>query len=62
VLLRKAASPFLLFMGDQILTAASASLNVELYDWFKRLRPNLRTGILSNSFVGAREREQELPW
>jgi hypothetical protein len=32
VLLRKAASPFLLFMGDQILTAASASLNVELYD------------------------------
>lgn len=35
-------------------------LNVELYEWFKSLRPGLRTGILSNSFVGAREREQQL--
>jgi len=35
------------------------SLNVELFAWFRGLRPRCRTGILSNSFVGAREREQE---
>jgi epoxide hydrolase-like predicted phosphatase len=34
-------------------------LNVELAAYFARLRPRYRTGILSNSFVGAREREQE---
>jgi len=34
-------------------------LNVELFAWFRGLRPRWRTGILSNSFVGAREREQE---
>jgi FMN phosphatase YigB (HAD superfamily) len=34
-------------------------LNVELFTWFRGLRPRWRTGILSNSFVGAREREQE---
>ncbi|WP_050796050.1 HAD family hydrolase [Parafrankia sp. EUN1f] len=34
-------------------------LNVELFEWFRGLRPRFRTGILSNSFVGAREREQE---
>lgn len=34
------------------------SLNSELADYFARLRPRYRTGILSNSFVGAREREQ----
>lgn len=33
--------------------------NVELIDWFRELRPRYRTGIISNSFVGAREREQE---
>jgi epoxide hydrolase-like predicted phosphatase len=33
--------------------------NVELIDWFRDLRPRYRTGIISNSFVGAREREQE---
>jgi putative hydrolase of the HAD superfamily len=31
--------------------------NGELISWFSRLRPRYRTGILSNSFVGARERE-----
>jgi epoxide hydrolase-like predicted phosphatase len=36
------------------------TLNQELADYFMRLRPRYRTGILSNSFVGAREREQEL--
>jgi putative hydrolase of the HAD superfamily len=35
------------------------SLNVELADYFARLRPRYKTGVLSNSFVGAREREQE---
>ena len=31
--------------------------NSELIGWARRLRPAYRTGILSNSFVGARERE-----
>jgi epoxide hydrolase-like predicted phosphatase len=35
------------------------SPNVELIDYFTRLRPRYRTGIISNSFVGARRREQE---
>ncbi len=33
------------------------TLNTELRDWFAALRPRYRTGILSHSFVGARERE-----
>jgi epoxide hydrolase-like predicted phosphatase len=32
--------------------------NTELIDYFTALRGRVRTGILSNSFVGAREREQ----
>ena len=32
--------------------------NTELIEYARRLRPCYRTGILSNSFVGAREREQ----
>ena len=36
------------------------TLNQELARYFASLRPRVRTGILSNSFVGAREREQEL--
>ena len=32
--------------------------NTELIEFARRLRPRYRTGILSNSFVGAREREQ----
>ena len=36
------------------------SLNTELFEWFRGLRPRYRTGILSNSFVGARERERSL--
>lgn len=34
------------------------TLNQQLAEYFRRLRPRYRTGILSNSFVGAREREQ----
>ena len=33
--------------------------NTELIEYARRLRPRYLTGILSNSFVGAREREQE---
>ena len=32
--------------------------NTELIEYARRLRPRYRTGIISNSFVGAREREQ----
>jgi epoxide hydrolase-like predicted phosphatase len=32
--------------------------NTELIDYARQLRPRYRTGIVSNSFVGAREREQ----
>jgi epoxide hydrolase-like predicted phosphatase len=32
--------------------------NSELIEYCRELRPRYRTGILSNSFVGAREREQ----
>jgi putative hydrolase of the HAD superfamily len=31
--------------------------NTELIEWARTLRPAYQTGILSNSFVGARERE-----
>ena len=34
------------------------SANTELIEYARRLRPRYRTGIVSNSFVGAREREQ----
>lgn len=33
--------------------------NTELMEYFRGLRPRYQTAILSNSFVGAREREQE---
>lgn len=33
------------------------TLNVELAEYFRNLRPQYQTAILSNSFVGARERE-----
>ena len=33
-------------------------LNVELTDYFRALRPRYKTGIISNSFVGATEREE----
>ncbi len=35
------------------------TLNTELAEYAASLRPRYRTGILSNSFVGAREREQQ---
>lgn len=33
--------------------------NVELISYFRSLRPRYRTALLSNSFVGARRREEE---
>ena len=35
------------------------SLTDELTEWFTGLRPRYRTGIISNSFVGAREQEEQ---
>jgi len=46
------------FMED-IWTEYLGMLNVELTEYFRSLRPRYRTGILSNSFVGARSRERE---
>jgi len=34
-------------------------LNTELAGYFRALKPRYRTGLLSNSLVGARERERE---
>jgi len=44
---------------DDIWAEYLGSLNEELANYLKRLRPRYRTGILSNSFVGAREREEQ---
>ena len=35
------------------------TLNVELAEYFRSLRPTYQTAIISNSFVGAREKEAE---
>jgi putative hydrolase of the HAD superfamily len=45
------------FMGG-IWREYLGTANAELIGFARRLRPRYRTGILSNSFVGAREREQ----
>jgi epoxide hydrolase-like predicted phosphatase len=44
---------------DDLWTEYLGTLNAELTTYFTGLRPAYRTGIISNSFVGAREREQE---
>jgi epoxide hydrolase-like predicted phosphatase len=46
------------FMAD-LWAGYLGSLNAELTAYFAGLRPVYRTGIISNSFVGAREREEE---
>jgi epoxide hydrolase-like predicted phosphatase len=43
---------------EEMWAAYLGKLNQELYDYFKGLRPKFQTAILSNSFVGAREREE----
>ncbi|MFZ0548938.1 MAG: HAD family phosphatase, partial [Candidatus Promineifilaceae bacterium] len=45
-------------MMDEMWREYLGTLNVELTDYFRGLRPRFQTAILSNSFVGAREREQ----
>lgn len=47
------------FMND-LWTEYLGTPNTELINYFRDLRPRFQTAILSNSFVGAREREQEL--
>jgi epoxide hydrolase-like predicted phosphatase len=44
-------------MGD-VWREYLGTANTELIDYARGLRPRYRTGILSNSFAGAREREQ----
>ncbi len=46
------------FMAD-LWTEYLGTLNAEMTAYFAGLRPAYRTGIISNSFVGAREREQQ---
>lgn len=46
------------FMAD-LWTEYLGTLNAELARYFAALRPRYRTGIGSNSFVGARERERD---
>jgi epoxide hydrolase-like predicted phosphatase len=46
-------------MMEDAWTEYVGSLNQELAGYFANLRPRYKTGIVSNSFVGAREREQE---
>jgi FMN phosphatase YigB (HAD superfamily) len=46
-------------MGD-VWAEYVGTLDRQLAGYFAGLRPRYRTGILSNSFVGAREREQAL--
>lgn len=45
---------------DDLWAEYVGTLNHDLATFFAGLRPRYRTGILSNSFVGAREREQAL--
>lgn len=47
------------FMND-LWTEYVGQPNTELIAYFRDLRPRYQTAILSNSFVGAREREQAL--
>lgn len=44
---------------DDVWCEYLGTLNVELVDYFRSLRPRYRTAIISNSFVGAREKEEK---
>jgi epoxide hydrolase-like predicted phosphatase len=50
--------PELRALMRDVWTEYLGTLNDQLAGYFASLRPRYRTGILSNSFVGAREREQ----
>ncbi len=45
---------------DDVWSEYVGSLNEELAAYFTSLRPRYKTAMLSNSFVGAREREEQL--
>ncbi|WP_027345374.1 HAD family hydrolase [Hamadaea tsunoensis] len=47
------------FMAD-VWTEYLGTPNTELIEYFAGLRGRYKTGIISNSFVGAREREEEI--
>jgi putative hydrolase of the HAD superfamily len=51
---QQGVAEFMADLWDEYLGTA----NTELIEYARSLRPRYRTGILSNSFVGAREREQ----
>lgn len=44
---------------DDVWREYLGTLNVDLADYFRGLRPKYQTAIISNSFVGAREKEAE---
>ena len=44
---------------DDVWREYLGTLNVELAEYFRNLRPKYKTAIISNSFVGAREKEAE---
>ena len=44
---------------DDVWREYLGTLNVELAEYFRGLRPTYQTAIISNSFVGAREKEAE---
>ncbi len=46
-------------MMQDLWTEYLGALNTEIYEYCRKLRPQYRTAILSNSFVGAREKEEE---
>jgi len=46
------------YMGD-IWKEYLGTLNMELAEYFRNLRPKYQTAIISNSFVGAREQEAQ---
>lgn len=45
-------------LWDDVWSEYLGSLNEQVLSYVAGLRPRLKTAILSNSFVGAREREQ----
>jgi epoxide hydrolase-like predicted phosphatase len=45
---------------DDVWAEYLGTLNVELDTYFRNLRPRFKTAILSNSFAGARRKEQEV--
>ncbi len=51
-------APDLDALMEELWTEYMGTLDVVLANYFRELRPRFKTGILSNSWVGAREKEQ----